>query len=224
MSVFEAEFHKFATRFGYVKQSVFFNPYYLRSLDLQPQSIIDVGVRNGTRPLYLAYPELDFLLVDPQIEGEDVLRFKPNHYKFVGKAVGRAPGQLEITDEASRSTLLKRSALTGGSSAKTYKVDVTTLDAIIDEYKPKPKIGIKLDIEGFEMDAVEGLDRHLGDVAFIVAEVSVRERFEGGYTFSQMITRMQEKGFWFYNIMNDLQRRPVFYDVLFLPAGHPLFK
>ncbi|MCQ0987336.1 FkbM family methyltransferase [Jiella marina] len=224
MSVFETEFHKFAARFGYTRQAELFNPFYLQGLQLGPNSIIDVGVRQGTKPLYHAYPELDFLLIDPQAGGEDVLRLKPEKYKFINKAIGRAPGRMEISDDDAKSTLLKRTSLTGGADAKTYTVDVTTLDAVIDEYKPKPKIGIKLDIEGFEMDAIEGLDKHLPDVAFIIAEVSVRERFEGGYTFSQMITRMQEKGFWFYNIMNYLQRRPLFYDVLFLPAGHPLFK
>tara|TARA_R110002020_G_scaffold418792_1_gene627975 strand:- start:241 stop:915 length:675 start_codon:yes stop_codon:yes gene_type:complete len=224
MTVFEKEFRKFAGRFGYKPQAEFFNPYYLQGLNLDVSSIIDVGVRQGTKPLYFSYPDLDFLLVDPQQGGDERLRTKPARYTFVNKAVGSKKGKMQISDDDAKSTLLQRTALTGGLNEKRYSVEVTTLDAIIDEYKPKTKIGIKLDIEGYEMEAIEGLKKRLSDVAFVIAEVSVRERFEGGYTFSQLVSRMQEKGFWFYNIMNDLQRRPLFYDVLFLPAHHPLFK
>jgi FkbM family methyltransferase len=205
-----------------------FQAAYLAGLGLMADIVIDVGVRTGTRPLYAAFPDSLFILVDPQRGGQDLLDAWPNHYRFVNKALGRRPGHAILTESGAKSSLLDRTALTKDTSTETYEVEVTTLDDLIDDLNEEPRfsgrIGIKLDTEGYEIEIIHGLDRHVDKIDFVICEASVRKRFIDGYNFSDLTSLMREKGFLFYNILNKPQRHPLFYDVLFLRQGHRLFE
>ncbi len=224
MSNFEDEFAEFAKRFGYEKKSEFMNPYYLRGLNFQVVSVIDAGVRQGTPSLYHAFPDANFYLVDPQRGGDTILAHKPSRYTFINVALGEESGTAMLTDDRAKSTIANRSALTGGASTERYKVAVASLDELIESHKIRGPIGIKLDIEGYELNALKGLNRHLPNIEFMICEVSVRKRFENGYTFSEFCAAMLAKGFEFYNVLNALQRRPYFYDVLYVRKNSALLE
>jgi len=100
-----------------------------------------------------------------------------------------------------------------------------TLDAIIDAHLPDAKrIGIKIDTEGFEMEVIAGLDRHLSRIDFLVSEASVLNRFEGSYNFSELVAALWDKGLRFYNLLGQTGlRAPRVYDCIFLQANDPAF-
>lgn len=197
----------------------------IAGLGRAPDLIIDVGVRFGSPWLYDVFKDKPFVLVDPQAEGEDILAWRPEKYVFVHKAVGRKPGRLTLNDQESRSTFLERTELAAAPTRRRYDVDVTTLDAVIGEHARGAKhIGLKVDTEGFEMEAFAGLVRHTGRIDFIATEASVLNRFKDGYNFSELVAELWKKGFRFYNLLNQtVWPVPPVYDGLFFHKDDPIF-
>jgi FkbM family methyltransferase len=200
-----------------------FQAPYLAELGLMADIIIDAGVRTGTPQLYRAFPERLFVLVDPQRGGEALLDLRPDHYRFVNKALGARQGHALLSDEGAKSSLCERTPLTSSGAAASYEVEVTTLDDLLDDLPAAGQVGLKLDTEGYEIEIMAGLDRHLDRVEFVICEASIRKRFINGYHFSDLVALMRDKGLFFYNVLSRPQRHPLFYDVLFLKAGHSLF-
>src|SRR5262249_42770763 len=154
--------------------------------------------------LYEVFAGVPFVLVDPQEEGAALLTSRPSQFVFVNKAAGRAAGRLSLNEQGAMSTFLTRTKLTEVPTRKTYEVEVATLDAIIDAHLPDEKrIGLKIDTEGFEMEAIAGLERHLPRIGFVVSEASVLNRFEGSYNFSELVAELWRKGLRFYNLLGE---------------------
>ncbi len=201
-----------------------FRAGYLNKLGFKPDTVLDIGVRHGTRQLYRAFPDAHFILVDPQKGGEALLKAKPTQYSFVNKAVGSAPGTLTLHEEGGRSSLLERTKLTAGSVIESYDVAVTTIDAVLDEADVKGRIGLKIDTEGFELEALKGVTKYWDRIDFIICEASVRRRFVGSYQFSELVAFLLQNQFCFYNFLNEPARRPRYYDILFVPGASPLLE
>jgi hypothetical protein len=98
-----------------------------------------------------------------------------------------------------RSSLARRTAATAatasGAPLEPRSVPVVTLDDLARERSLVAPFGLKLDTEGFELEVLRGARRFLEDTLFVVAEVSITRRFEGGYTFAQFIAEMDQRGF-----------------------------
>lgn len=196
----------------------------LRRANRTPDLVLDVGVRRGTPFLYETFPDVEFVLIDPQKDGETLLTDRPKKFTFLNKAVGSAPGKMTLTEQDGLSSFLARKQSREVEVQYEIEVDVTTLDVILDNYPDKSKVGLKLDVEGYELEALKGLVRNIGKIDFIVAEVSVLNRFENGYDFSQMVAFLSDLDFRFYNLLgNTLVRPRNFLDCLFLRRNDPNF-
>lgn len=217
------ELDELAKAAGYVKSVSWAS--VLKAARRSPDIIIDVGVRYGTPALYRAFRDVPFLLVDPQKDGEALLMKKPRSYKFVQVALGSEPGRLTLHEQAGKSTFLERTERTRTETREEYEVDVITLDALMDEHAPTGKIGLKVDVEGFEMEVFKGLSSARAErIDFIIVEASVRNRFTNGHHCTSLVSLLSQKGFRFYNIMNDVRVRPPnYYDFLFLREDDPIF-
>jgi FkbM family methyltransferase len=190
----------------------------------QPEIIFDVGVRKGTPWLYESFPDAFYILVDPQEVGSEILTSVPEKYTFVNKALGSEPGKLILQEQGAMSTFLQRTVLTSKKVESTYEVDVITLDSLIEERARNKRCGLKIDTEGFEAEVMRGLNKYADHFDFVVAEVSVLNRFENSYNFSELISLFYEKGFRFYNFLNEPKpKAPRFYDCLFLQKSDPRF-
>lgn len=199
----------------------------LQAAELIVDEILDIGVRLGTPFLYEAFPDARFVLVDPLVHRPDTLNSRPKTFKLVSAAVGREQGEarLNIHKTTGKSTMLQRTALTADEVVRTTLVKVKTIDQIIDEECSSDNIGIKLDIEGYEYEALLGLNKNTDRISFIVAECSVRKRFNDGYNFSDLVCLLREKNFIFYNFMNPVAvKAPRFYDCIFLRQDDPRFQ
>lgn len=65
----------------------------------------------------------------------------------------------ENIEESGHSSFLKQKALEGGSQLSTKKINIQTLEEVLDEYVKDTKINfMKIDVEGFEYEVIKGND------------------------------------------------------------------
>jgi FkbM family methyltransferase len=154
---FGALFFEFVRRHGYdIANNA---KRVLDRLDIAIEEVIDVGVHDGTPWLYARYPDARFVLVEPQKGAEARLKHRPKNFSLINKAVGEVPGTLVLTERAERSSLLDRAHGSGAAVPDAqYVVPVVTLDAVIEENCRSDAIALKVEVEGFEYPALQGLD------------------------------------------------------------------
>jgi FkbM family methyltransferase len=196
---------------------------YLRSLKFDVKTIVDVGVHRGTKPLYEAFPDCLFVLVDPQRDCELMLLHRPARYVVVNSGLAAEAGRRVLfVQGAGKTTFLERTALTAAPTLASYDVDTMTLDMLLGSIAFEPPIGLKIDTEGFELEVLKGLDEYLSSVQFIICEASIRRRFVGSYQISELVAYLWRQGFVLFNFLNGPVERPRYYDLLFVPRTSPL--
>lgn len=174
-------------------------PEYLQKLG-QPNTIVDVGVGFGTSILYEAFPRAYHVLIEPLSSFKPYLEeiLKKYNGKYFLAAVGakKELGTIFVDSDLQRTSLMRRTIRTStGNQLKPRQVQVTTLDALQRENNFKPPFGLKIDTEGLELHVIEGASSFLRDTEFVIAEISVGNRFENSYSFAEFINIMNLNGF-----------------------------
>jgi FkbM family methyltransferase len=163
--------------------------------------VIDVGVAGGTPWLYQRFPHADLVLVDPLLgRQEEYEGLGGRKCSFFRCAAGSSGGAVYINEDIDRpalSSLLDRTPLTARDHKIVQKeVPVRALDDIVEEVGAADKaIGLKIDVEGYEMEVLKGSKNVLKQCSFVVCEVSVEQRFYASYSFSELISWIYAKNF-----------------------------
>jgi FkbM family methyltransferase len=207
---------KVLSRFGYELSYKFYERWqpgrayweadYIKRLGFTPRTIVDVGVAYGTpslesHSLYEAFPKSYFVLIEPLKEFEPYMREILKKYKgeYLLTAVGARDEKQIININSrymARSSICRRNPIELSDNGLSQReISVTTLDRLMEEHNFQPPFGLKIDTEGFEIQVIEGAPRFLQKTQFVIAEVSVMERFEGGYSFAEFIALMDRCGF-----------------------------
>ena len=198
----------------------------LRKPGFEPATVIDVGVADGTHRLYQAFPNAYHVLIEPLVEFEkDLERLLERHRgEYLLTAVGADEGKaaLKVDRHSLNMSSILRSALPrpgGPERFQVREVPITTLDNLLEARRWEGPFGLKIDAEGFEPQVIEGARRLLEQTQFVIAEVSVIERFEGDYSFAQFIALMDSAGFSLCDILHAQKvwqtRRLGFVDAMF---------
>lgn len=207
---------------GYTVHMEKFHPLYLKKFNFSISTIIDIGVFKGTQPLYDSFPEAHILLVDPiDYAKETYERLSVERStSFVQAVAGAHEGVCEfniVEDFGAKSSVLNRTALTHEENIKKIFSPVKRLDDIVSSKGVTGPFGLKIDTEGYELEVIKGAYNTLTQTEFVIAEVSVRRRFENGYLFSDMITEMRTHGFELVDTLSCFAL-PRFIDCLFIKS------
>jgi FkbM family methyltransferase len=152
----------------------------LRQLGIPVSTILDVGVLTGTPELAEAYPDKPHLLFEPIEEWHDKIRSsytaKGIAFHLFEMAVSNKDGEINLQTATVRKdqpvTHARITSETGGSNLR--KVATRRLDTLLTELSyPKPYL-LKLDVDGAELDILEGAEGILSSCSVIVIEAGIR--------------------------------------------------
>jgi FkbM family methyltransferase len=175
-------------------------PENLRKPGLDPATVIDVGVAQGTESLYQAFPGAHNVLIEPLHEFEQHLkRLVAKHGgEYHLTAAGAEEGKVSFNVDRQRpglSSILLIAQAQVDPEQPGREIPVTTLDALWKRQGWRGPFGLKIDTEGFEDQVILGATELLRETQFVIAEVSVGKRFEGSYSFADFVSLMSARGF-----------------------------
>jgi FkbM family methyltransferase len=210
----------------------------MRPRGLAPATLIDVGVGHGTPWLMAGFPDAYTVLVEPndgfRPDTERLMAGRQGEVHFM--AAGAEAGEATLTLNVRRPTSSTMSAASDAQRAeyarrgwvretRTVTVPVRRLDSLGWRDWPKPFL-LKIDAEGFEFEVLKGATALLPDVACMIAEVSVAERYAGGYSFAAFVAALDGYGFRLFDITDMLQfgrdGRLSTIDAVLVPKASPL--
>ena len=183
---------------------------HLRELGFKPGHVLDVGA-NKTEWSRLArtlFPEAKFILVEPQAELVQYLKAfcdeSPGSvWKLAG--AGREPGEIELiiwSDPACSSVLFQPEK---DSPREIRRIPMITIDSLFENTKDLPQLA-KLDIQGFELEALAGATKLFGQTECFIVEVNMYKRSPTVPQFSDVVSFFNDRGYKVYDIPGDMRR------------------
>lgn len=184
------------------------------------QNFIDIGIGEGTKDLWRKYKNKRIICIDPLEESEILTKkiLKGKNYSFHKVAVGSKNKYKTLFVEKSigRSTLLRVTNKNfEGKPIKKVKVQVKTLDSIINKLNLKGKNGIKIDVEGYELEVLKGSTKTLKNTRFIIVEARHNHKtFHNQYPLRDLMILMAKNKFFLTKIFT---AKPFIADLCFEP-------
>jgi FkbM family methyltransferase len=177
----------------------------LRSLPVA--SVVDVGANNGqfsllVRRLLPGVPIHAFEPLAGPATRYEALFGRDERIRLHRVAAGEAPAQvpMNVSQRVDSSSLLPISAIQervfpGTGQAGVEIVEVRRGDDVLAaEALPRPCL-IKLDVQGFELSALKGLQRTLERADYVYVEVSFVELYEGQALADEIVGWLARRGF-----------------------------
>jgi FkbM family methyltransferase len=176
---------------------------HLRSLGIEFQTVIDVGVAYGTDSLYKCMPSAQFHLVEPVPAMLPVLQKIARRVRaeIHNVAAGSADGTLDfnIHPDVSGSSALNQVEGTD-YDGRLHTVPVRRLDSIIPSGFAQPAL-LKIDTQGFEIEVLRGATGLLSSIDVIIIEASFHEFRHGAPEIFDIMREMEALGFVAYEIL-----------------------
>jgi FkbM family methyltransferase len=183
----------------------------LRRLGLKPTNILDVGA-NETEWCRMArhvFPESKFVLIEPQVEMQPFLESfcaeaPGSRWELAG--AGREAGELTLNvqkDHLAGSSLIPISNATAAQEQRL--VPIVTIDSLYPDAKSLPEL-VKLDIQGFELEALAGATKLFGCTQCFIMEVGLYATSPNRPLLAEVVAFMDARNYKTYDIPGYLRR------------------
>jgi FkbM family methyltransferase len=184
---------------------------HLKHLGFQPSVIIDAGAGSGTEELLRSFPDVFTFWVEPMEEFEPALQeLRARHPgKVVIAAAGPRDGEIVLYahENAYGSSVLHESdgRIADGTERK---VRMVRLDTLLTGMDLGGQALLKVDVQGFEIQVLEGAVRTLPQCEVVILEASFFKLHESAPEFFELLAYMNDRGFVAYDIV-DGHNRPL---------------
>ncbi len=180
-----------------------------------PNTVIDIGAAHGafTRQCLEVFANAQYLLVEPLVEYQPILAELTHvcpSIQTVFAAATAYPGEISVhvhPDLVGSSLYLEVEQGTDVNGVPRV-VPAVTVDKLVEEVGLKGPFLLKIDVQGAELDVLNGAERVLEDCQYVILEVSFFRFFHNAADCCEIIAYMKEKGFVPYDIVG-LQYRPL---------------
>jgi FkbM family methyltransferase len=187
-----------------------------------PATVFDIGVGYGTFPLYRAFPNAFYHLIDPARESLAYMQRLSRRLRceLHAVALGDHDGEaaLEVRADIQESTLLEE---VGPRRVRRIdRVPLRRFDALFAGPIARPAL-CKIDVQGAELMVLDGMTGRLADIDALVIETSTIATVKGGAEVESVVRFLGEHGFVLADVIG-LRRRPLDnataqLDLLFVP-------
>lgn len=155
-------------------------------------SILDVGVQYGTKPLMAIYPDLPHYLFEPVDQYFNAIHsaYKNFKYKLVHVALSNENGTAwqigtsiddsgKVTHSYVNDRAITENELTGGGRKliECKPVHKAKLDTIIQELNPNGPWLLKIDVDGHEIPILHGAENTLRNTSVVIIEATIPTMF-----------------------------------------------
>tara|TARA_B100000963_G_scaffold294698_1_gene265412 strand:+ start:30920 stop:31558 length:639 start_codon:yes stop_codon:yes gene_type:complete len=186
-------------------------------------TLIDIGIgAYGTEDIYNRFPKAKLILIDPLEEAKAYAEklAKKRDVLFFCNALGRQDGvekELKVQKDSGKTSFLEISEINMKDEyTEIKKIKINKLDTVLKDQKGLGKVGIKIDVEGYELDVVLGAEQTLKNAKFIIAEVRHNhESLKNVYKLHEFMNLMTKNKFVLTII---LTAKPFIADLCFEPV------
>lgn len=200
---------------------------HLKRLGFRPDLVLDVGTASGTRPIYDHFPDARYVLYEPLSEFEPQLAELEQSLDatIVRAAVGREPGEIELhvhPDLIGSSVYRETSG--GGDDGEARTVPIVTLDDTSGAADHQHVL-LKIDVQGAELEVLEGGRRTLESVEVLIVECSLIATLQDSPEIHDVMAWAHDAGFSLFDVIGGLERpldgSLAQLDTVFVPTDHP---
>jgi FkbM family methyltransferase len=185
----------------------------IRARNFTPRGILDVGANRGvwTGLALSIFPNSSVVMIEPQDEMEQDLNRLCREYPsclYVKVGVGRSEDTLvqTIWDDLSGSSFIPKTDPVLLATGKQRYTPVTTIDSILQQQPNFYPDLVKLDIQGFELEALIGASKLFGITEVFIIETSLFSGTSGWPITREVISFMADRCYEFYDITEFLRR------------------
>ena len=200
----------------------------LRRFGFLPKNTMDVGAFRGdwTRTCLEIFPHAKVVCIEPQ--NAEALGLTSLERTFPNvKVIQTLLGSSARDDVPFRDSGPGSSVLEVGSNEKMGKpTRMTTIDSLIGSGACPPPEFLKLDVQGYEIEVLEGWTKHFDRCQVIQCEISLLPLVPGGPLLHELVAYLERRGFVMFDV-TELIRSPSDgavwqIDALFCPANSKL--
>lgn len=181
----------------------------LAKQQIMPSTVLDIGANTGQFAVASAklFPDVQVHSFEPVPECVEALQKNVSTLENVvvyPLALGDREGEVtfRVNSDSKQSSILplaqiRRNAFPETREIRTTKVAVSTLDRISAYIELRRPSLLKLDVQGYEAQAIRGGTEILKHIDYVVVEVSFKPTYEGELPFMDIVRMMEEQGFRF---------------------------
>lgn len=172
---------------------------------VQPQRVLDVGANRGQFSLVATelLPGVEIDAFEPLPEPAAIFSrlFEANplvrlHHVALGREEALLPMNVSSKDDSSSLLAIgpgQVNAFPGTHHVGTHEVAVRRLDDMA--LPPLHGAFLKIDVQGYELAALEGAKRRLAEISHVYVEASFQELYMGQPGFGEIVTFLDRQGF-----------------------------
>jgi len=181
----------------------------LRKQGLRPKTIIDVGANVGQFAVASAniYPESKIYSFEPLPDCYSKLKKNSRPYNNItvtqvalGDEVGSVTFNVNIHSHSSSILPLSenhKKSFPDAEVSHEIEVEVNTLDDVLRDVTMASPVLLKIDVQGYESQVLNGSQKTFERVDYVILESSFKPMYEGELLFFEIIDQMEKYGFRF---------------------------